>query len=64
MALIFTSAGAFELKCRTDDHPLWVKLKINGAEVDRTHLTVDDLHDLIHAAKRMIDKAAPAGEKG
>ena len=56
MARIVTTAGAFELECWTDGHPLWVKIKINGEEVERTHITVDALHDLIHAAKRMIDK--------
>lgn len=65
MPQIITKAGAFELECWTDGHPLWVKLKINGARIENgstvegVHLTVDDLHDLIHAAKRMIDKAAP-----
>lgn len=59
MAKIVTTAGVFELECYTNGHPLWVKLKINGEEVERTFITVDALHDLIHAAKRMIDKTAP-----
>ncbi|MCA0358747.1 MAG: hypothetical protein LCH78_18185 [Proteobacteria bacterium] len=56
---VITNAGKFELECWTDASPLWVALRVNGQEVEHAHITVDDLHDLIHAAQRMIDKAKP-----
>ena len=53
---VITNAGKFELECWTDGSPLRVALRVNGQEIEHTHITVDDLHDLIHAAQRMIDK--------
>lgn len=58
MAKIVTSAGKFELEAWTDGSPLWVKVRIEGQEVERAFLEVEDLPDLIHAAQRMIAKAA------
>lgn len=56
MAQVITSAGVFEMECWTDGSPTWVKLRIDGRQVEGAHLTTDDLHDLIHAAQRMLQK--------
>lgn len=53
---IITKAGVFELECSTYGAPLWVHIRIRGQEVDHTFIVADDLHDLIHAAQRMLQK--------
>ena len=56
MAKILTSAGKFQMECWTDGSPVWVKIFVDGKELERLYLVTDDLHDLIFAAQRMIQK--------